>query len=363
MNILIDIGHPAHVHNYRNLAAELQQTGHRVIWTVKDIKVAQSLLKHYGFKFIVLPQKKDSLLGKILNQLQYDYILYRICKREKVDIAIGSSATVAHVSAVSRVKSIVFDDDDDNVQPLVARLVKPFVNTILSPNTIIDKRSSTVLYPGYHELSYLHPNRFNPDPKVLAEVGLTIGEPYFIMRFNVFKAHHDIGVNGLSLDQKLRLVEALKPYGKIFITTERDIEPELKQHQLSIAPEKIHSFMAYSTMFLGDSQTMTQEAAELGVPALKCNSFAGRLSVPNELEKKYGLIFSYLPEDFDSMLQKLNELLAMPNLKDEWQQRRQKMLNDKIDVTAFWMWFVDNYPDSFSIIKVKPDEIFNNFKS
>jgi uncharacterized protein len=358
MNILIDIGHPAHVHNYRNLAVELQQRGHRVIWTVKDIKVAQSLLRHYGFNFIVLPPKSDSLIGKIINQLHYDLILYRICKREKIDIAIGSSATVAHVSAVSKTKSIVFDDDDDSVQPLVAKLVKPFVNSVLSPSAINDKRSSTVKYSGYHELAYLHPNRFVPNLAVLSEVGIAMGEPYFIMRFNVFKAHHDIGVKGLSLNQKLRLVEVLKPHGKIFITTERDIEPELKQYQLAIAPENIHSFMAYSSMFLGDSQTMTQEAAELGVPALKCNSFAGRLSVPNELESKYGLIFSYLPEDFDSMLQKLNELLAMSNLKEEWQQRRQRMLNDKIDVTAFWVWFVENYPKSVGVMKENSDYQF-----
>lgn len=351
MNILIDIGHPAHVHNYRNLAIELQQRGHKIIWTVKDIKVAQSLLSYYGFNFLVLPPKSDSIIGKVINQLHYNLILYRICKREKVDLAIGTSATVAHVSAVSKTKSIVFDDDDDSVQPLFANFVKPFVTSVLSPNAINNKRSSGIQYSGYHELAYLHPNRFSPDPNVLSELGLAMGEPYFIMRFNVFMAHHDIGVKGLSLSQKLRLVDALKPYGKIFITTERDIEPELKPFQLSIAPEKIHSFIAYSAIFLGDSQTMTQEAAELGVPALKCNSFAGKLSVPNELEKKYGLIFSYLPEDFDSMLQKLNELLAMPNLKEEWQKRRQIMLNDKIDVTAFWTWFIENYPNSFEIVK------------
>ena len=46
---------------------------------------------------------------------------------------------------------------------------------------------------------------------------------------------------------------------------------------------------------------MTSEAAILGVPALKCNTFAGRLSVPNELEQKYGLCYAYQPCEFDRL--------------------------------------------------------------
>jgi len=38
---------------------------------------------------------------------------------------------------------------------------------------------------------------------------------------------------------------------------------------------------------------MTSEAAMLGTPSLKLNSFAGKLSVPNELEQKYQLCYSF----------------------------------------------------------------------
>jgi len=359
MNFLIDIGHPAHVHYYRNLANELLARGHKVIWTVKTLPVAQKLLDFYGFQYIVFPKKADSLIGKVIRQLQYDLKLLRICIKENIQIAIGTSVTIAHVSAISKVKSIVFDDDDDSVQPLVAKFVNPFVNTIVSPDVIKKDSKKTVQYCGYHELAYLHPNRFKPNPKVLEVAGLKQGEAFFIMRFNVFKAHHDIGVKGLSIEQKQKLIEILNPYGKIFITTERDIEPELSPYQLKIPPEQIHSLIAFSSLFIGDSQTMTQEAAVLGVPALKCNSFAGKLSVPNELENKFELMFSYLPDDFNKLLGKLNELLAKPNLKEEWEIRRQKMLNDKIDVTSFWVWFIENYPTSARVMRENPDYQYN----
>jgi predicted glycosyltransferase len=363
MNILIDIGHPAHVHYYRNLANELIDRGHKVVFTVKEMEVAKRLLTSYGFSYITLPSKKDGLWGKAIRQLQYNRMLWQICRREKIDIAIGTSVSVAHVSKISSVKSVVFDDDDDEVQPLVTKYVNPFADTLLSPEALKGKRKrkDTVYYPGYHELAYLHPKSFQPDTAVLKEAGIKEGETFFIMRFNVFKAHHDVGISGLSLQHKLQLIEELKPHGKIFITTEREIEPELREFQLKVSPEKIHSLMAHATLFLGDSQTMTSEAAVLGIPSLRCNSFAGRISYLEEQEHTYGLTYGFLPSDFEKMLAKLRELLATPNLREKWQEKRHKMLAEKMDVTAFWVWFIENYPGSVAEVKNNTD-LFQNFK-
>ena len=179
------------------------------------------------------------------------------------------------------------------------------------------------------------------------------------MRFNVFKAHHDVGIRGLNINQKLKLIELLEPYGRIFITTERDIEPELKKYQMPISPEKIHSLLYYATMLVGDSQTMTSEAAVLGTPAIRCNDFVGRISYLEEEEHKYGLTYGFKPEDFDKMIVKIIKLLKTQNLKQEWQKRRQKMLSDKIDPTSFMVWFVENYPESAKIMKENPDYQYN----
>lgn len=357
MNILIDIGHPAHVHYYRNLANELLKRGHSVFWSVKEIAVARQLLDYYGFSYTVLPKKSDGLLGKVWKQLLYDLILMRLCLINKIDIAVGTSVSIAHVSRLSKVKSIVFDDDDDDVQPLVTKYVNPYADALLSPDSLKGnrRRKDTIYYAGYHELAYLHPSRFKPDPTVLADAGLEEGEPFFIMRFNVFKAHHDVGVAGLSLAQKLQLIETLKPHGKIFITTEREIEPELADYQLKVSPYKIHSLMYYASIFLGDSQTMTSESAILGVPSLRCNSFAGRIAYLEEEEHRYGLTFAFTPDRFDDLLRKLESLLTMANLKSEWKRRQQKMLTDKIDVTAFWLWFVENYPESAREMRDHPE--------
>ena len=222
----------------------------------------------------------------------------------------------------------------------------PFTDLVVSPDSLRGsrKKKGTLFYPGYHELAYLHPNRFTPDPSVPAEAGLLPGERYFVLRFNAFKAHHDKGAEGLSLEQKLQLVRLLEGYGRVIITTEKEILQELAGYRLTVSPKNIHSLICYSTLFVGDSQTMASEAAVMGVPSLRCNSFAGRLSSLEEEEKKYGLTFAFTPQEFDRLIDRVKELLSLPGLKEEWQARRRGMLADKIDVTSFLVWLAEGYP-------------------
>ncbi|MFA7359816.1 MAG: DUF354 domain-containing protein [Candidatus Kapaibacterium sp.] len=344
MRILIDIGHPAHVHLFKYFYYEMKKNGNELLFTIKDnLNTAIALLKYYGIEYETIGLKADNLLSKGINQIKYNLKLRNIIKRRKVDIGIGTSISIAHVSKISEMKSIILDDDDDEVEPLFVKFAHPYCDVLLSPDALREKRKKkdTIYYRGYHELAYLHPNRFTPDSHVLREAGIEDGEKFYVMRFNVFKAHHDIGIKGITLENKLKLVEMLQKYGKVFITTEREIEPELKEYQFNLHPSKVHSFLYYAEIFIGDSQTMTSEAAVLGTPSLKCNSFAGKLSVPNDLETKYGLCYSYLPDDFEKMIEKIKELLTLKDLKQEWKKRREKMLNDKIDVTTFLLEFVD----------------------
>lgn len=353
MNILFEIGHPAHVFKYYNLINELKKSSHTVIVITKNIESITTLLERFNIEYLNFGEKSDIIARKIISQVKYDAKILKIVNKNNIDIIIGS-VSASHVSKLSKAKSIMFDDDDDEVEPLIAKYVHPFCDYLLSPDCLNHKRrkKNTIYYPGYHELAYLHPNRFKPDITILKDLGIKSDEVFFILRFNVFKAHHDVGINGLSLPQKIELVNLLKPFGKIFITTEREIEPELKKYKLSILPEKIHSLMYYATLFVGDSQTMTSEAAVLGVPAIRCNDFVGRISYLEEEESKYGLTFGFKPCDFDKMVLKIKELINQSDTKNRFQERRSNMLKEKIDVTSFMVWFVENFTDSFSLKNV-----------
>lgn len=345
MNILIDIGHPGHVHLLHGVAEEMNKRGHKVFYSVRDIPVAKRLMEHYGMTpWIDLGGKKDSLLGKAQTVLSQDMQLLRFVRRNHIDLGLSSGLVLSHVSRLTKMKSFMFDDDDDAAEPLVTKYGHPLSDIVFTPDCIHRRTKHAVYYAGTHELAYLHPNRFTPDPSVLQHAGLAEGERFFIMRFVALKGHHDVGQAGLSLEQKRALVDLLKAHGRVIITSERAVEPEFEPYRLPVPPEEIHSLMAYSSMFVGDSQTMTSEAAILGVPALKCNTFAGRLSVPNMLENKYSLCYAYLPELFEDMLSKIRSLLDMPSesLRAEWQAKRQQMLHEMIDPTEFFINHIEH---------------------
>lgn len=344
MNILIDIGHPGHVHLLHPLAEELKRRGHRVFYSVRDIPVAKRLMEHYGMTpWIDLGGKRDSLVGKAFTVLQQDCRILRFVQKNHIDIGLSSGLVLSQVSRLTKMRSFVFDDDDDEAEPLSVKYEHPLSDVVFTPDCIIRKTPRAIYYPGTHELAYLHPRRFMPDPTVLQHAGIRDGERFFIMRFVALKGHHDVGQQGLTRDQKQQLVDVLKPHGRVIITSERAIEPEFESYRLPVPPEEMHSLMAYSSMFVGDSQTMTSEAAVLGVPALKCNTFAGRLSVPNMLENKYRLCFAYTPNQFGDMLAHIRQLLACnpDELKAEWQVKRKRMLDDMIDPTEFFINYIE----------------------
>ncbi len=351
--ILVDINHPAHVHLFKGFIAGMKTLGYEVLVTAKNSTSIKELLQKNGIAYRTVGHKKDSMILKYLYELVHLLKVWYIVRTQRIEYGIGVSMVLPLVSKLTQMKSIALDDDDLTVTPLFGKFVS-YADIILNPSPLAyeDRGPNRICHNSFHELAYLHPNQFTPDPAVVKEAGLTLEEPFFILRFNAFKAHHDGEAMGISLAQKLRLIELLRPYGKIFITTEREPESALKEYQLPVSPDKIHSLMYYAAMFIGDSQTMISEAALLGTPSVKLNTFAGRLSIPNEIERRYNLCYSFHPLEFDEMLELINRLLKQPDTKAEWSRKKDKMLADKVDFTAYLIWFVSNYPESVNQLKI-----------
>ncbi len=353
MNILIDINHPAQLHYFRNLYCELSKR-HRLIVTTKNIPSVLALLDHYEIPYVNIGDKGIGIFDKVCRQIVFTERVRKIILNERIDIAIGVSSKAVHASLLNKCKSIFFLDDDLSVLSAVAPYTMPFINTGLSPDVLEFERTPRVLYyPGFQELAYLHPNRFTPNPDVPIKYGLRKDEKYFMLRFNAFTAHHDRKNCGLSLTQKRQLVAILSKHGRVFITTEAKLNPEFDVYRMPISSHEIHDFLYFSQMLVSDSQTMSSEAAVLGVPSFRCNTFVGKISYLEEEEKRYGLTYGYLPNQFAWMIDRIEHLLNKPNLKETWQIKRAKMLRDKIDVTAFWLWFIENYPASVRAVKEK----------
>jgi hypothetical protein len=210
-------------------------------------------------------------------------------------------------------------------------------------------------YAGYHELAYLHPNRFSPDKTVLNELGIKESERFVIIRFVSWNASHDIGHKGISYENKIKAIKEFGKYAKVFISSESKLPTELEQYRIRITPHRMHDAMAFASLVFGESATMVSEAVIMGTPGVYLDN-TGRFYT-KEQEVKYGMCFNYSEslKDQQKAIEKGIEILKSENLKEEWLDKRDKMLEDKIDVTAFLVWFIENYPNSAKIMKENPD--------
>jgi predicted glycosyltransferase len=147
----------------------------------------------------------------------------------------------------------------------------------------------------------------------------------------------------------------------VYISSEKAMDDSLQKYQLKIDHRDIHHLMAFASLLVSDSQSMSVEAAMLGTPSLRYSDFSGRISVLEELEQQYHLTFGIPTDSGERLIAKAQEILSMENPKVTFQARRKRMLEDKIDVTAFITWFVEEYPKSHDIMQRTPD-YQNRFK-
>ena len=166
---------------------------------------------------------------------------------------------------------------------------------------------------------------------------------------------HDIDKNGINDVILKRLVYILKSRGRVLITSERPLPKELEKHKIELRKRDISHYIYFADLFIGDSTTMGSEAAVLGTPSIEYDNYFGEIYQMQEIQQKYGLNFCVKTSEPEALYEKVREFLNTPNLKDEFRKRSRKLIANKIDVSAFLIWFMENYPRSFSIIKDQPD--------
>lgn len=345
MKLLIDIGHPAHVHLFKCFAQAMQLKGHDILFTCRDKEFEIQLLNHYGFLYISFGKKFRSTFGKIVGMLKFDFQSIKASLKFKPDIFLSHGSIIASHTAFLLNKPHITFEDTFNFEQI--KLYEPFTDVILTSDYDHPLKSKKVIkYPGYNELAYLHPNRFKPDKFVLDELGIKENEPYVIIRFVSWQASHDVGHKGISFEHKIKAVKAFSEYARVFISSESPLPVELQPFRFSLPPHRMHDAIAFSSLVFGESSTMSEEAAMLGVPSVYL--FTNSTFYTQHLEKDYGLMFNFSESESDQQMaiDKGVGLLQQVNLREEWQKSRAKMLADKIDVTAFMLWLVENYPHS-----------------
>jgi uncharacterized protein len=339
MRLLFDVNHPVQVHLLRPVLQHFAARGDECRVVARDKDVTLDLLRRYGIEAETLTTVGRGRFGSVRELLVREWRLLRLARRFRPALIVGTSVHAARVARLCGARSVVINDDDAAAVPLFAWLAYPLATRIVTPACLSHESHGPqrVTYAANQQLFYLHPKRFTPDPAVRAELGLAPHETYGLVRLSALTAHHDRGVRGVSEALVDEVRRGLPPSMRLFISSEKPLSPALAELRLPLAAERMHHVLAAAEFCVGDSQSVTAEAAVLGTPALRLNDFVGRISYLRELERRE-LAFGFKPGQEAELLACLGSLLADPDRRVLFARRREKLLAEAIDPVP---WFVE----------------------
>ncbi len=341
MTLLVYLGHPAHFHLFKETIKNLQAKNVKVVILIKSKDVLEKLLIDSKLDYVNISaaNNKGNAYKNFAKRL---FNLAKIIRTHKPKLLVGSAAELTILGKVFNIPSYIFFEDDFEVVKKFAKIAGPLATKLICPDCCSawkwnDKK---IGYKSYHELAYLHPNHFIPDAKKVRSI-FNLNEKNFILRFAQLTAYHDVGKSGITTTIAQQLIDMLSTHGNVFITSERELEPQFEKYRIQISPLDIHHALYFADMYIGDSQTMTAEAAVLGTPAIRFNDFVGELSYLEELEHTFHLTNGIKTNHPEKLLSKVDELLHVLDLKEEWQSRRHKMLHERIDFADFMTQLIE----------------------
>lgn len=375
MNILFVSGHPAQVHNFRNVRAELIKHGHNVFWLTTPKDIATNLLDTYGIPYQRLHKPSKGLVSKACTLLRNVLWEIRYLRRNKIDVAITRTCPYTTIAAkLCGVKHIITGDTEHAAHKL--KWFSDRVDTVVLPDCFwFELRKDELRFPGNTELYYTHPKRFTPQP-VWDLLGIEPDTRFAIVRFVKWDAWHDTQlVGGFTLEQKRTLIQRLQQHMRVFISSESELPADLEPYRIHIPIEQMHHVQAAAALFVGESATMASESVCLGTPAIYIDQ-VGRGYTDEEARE--GLLWMFRPVKDRSALQeseptwisggveecidKAEELASASFDREAYASRHQSWLSTKIDCTAFLTYFIEHYPQSVSATRHADEAFWSRFK-
>ncbi len=308
---------------------QMESRGHKIFLAVKERENTTRLLDLYGRDYAIFGKTYPNRPAKAWGILANDLRLLMKVHGFKPDLTMSIAGLYSvHAGAIMGVPSIDFMDTEG--AGLTNMVTFPFANVIATPDCYRGKvpKDRHRPYPGYHELAYLHPKRYTPDPSILEDLELKKRD-YIVIRFSSLDASHQEKEGVMTAEEKVQLVHELNQVGEVLVDSEYPLPEPLKPYGLHIEEHRYHDLLAHAGLYVGEGATAASEAGVLGVPWIYISG-NGRCYL-EEQEKEYGLgrkVDSY-PRALTSAKEMYGKDLA---------DNRKRLLKDKIDVTS---WMID----------------------
>jgi len=357
MKILIDIGHPAHVHYFKNFIFKTIESGHKIKIVARDKEVTLDLLKFYNLNFENRGRGGNSFFHKFI------YFPIAIIKFFTYSIKFKPDYFLSFASPYLPIVSWFFNKplitiDDTEHDNLTHTIYKPFSSLILTPAYFQKNLGKKhIKINTIFELGSLHPDVFVPKKSSLKNTN-SKNKKYALLRFVEWNATHDLNEKGFSLELKEKIVRKLSKNLEVYISSEGILPKSLDKFRLKISPEEIHDKLFGAEIFIGDSGTMTVEAALLGTPAIMFSSTAKKLGNFISLRDEFSLLM--LCDEEKELLSLIKKLIENKDSKRIWNERSKKFMNTKINFTEFLLWLFNDFDKNLNILfKKKNVDNFN----
>ncbi len=334
MRILFDIGHPAHVHLFRNAQKILIEDGHQVFSIAREKEITRQLLDLYKIDYSLGTRQRKGLKA-IFELLPWFLKVNKLIRKNLINVtaSIGSPAS-AWASRINGIPHLAFNDTETAPEQRI--LYAPFSDKIFTPRCLFgDFGKKQERYEGIHDLAYLRPEHFKPDPLIKKKLGVKKEEVYAILRLVSWNATHDV-VSQSKTSQAIsfELFQLLQDRYKVLVSAEGELPLELEKFRLNIPFHQIHDAMAFAEVIVSDGATMATEAAVLGRPSIytSISRYINQLGCIKYLSKDYKLLDTITLEDYQT--EQVIHLLDNLRMKER-QAERIRLLNATIDVSQF----------------------------
>ena len=307
--------------------------GHDVHILAREYGCTVDLLEWHDLPYSVYG-RCDTTKGSLFRQLPRHYAsLVPATLRYDPDLIFGMGGYAAPAGLISRTPVVLLLDSEPTT--LDHAISKPLAEAILTPAAFRkDLGPKHYVFEGFKESAYLHPDVFESSPTIRSELGVGPEEPFAILRFNAFGSHHDVGAGGFSPSQRRELVARLAEDVTVFVSDEGGemAIDRLPAERFDVHPAALHHALAEADLLVADTQTIVTEAALLGTPVIRSNSFVGEDDMGNFLElERHGLVRNL--DSFEAVLSTATELLADGTTAQRWRRRRDEFVAGMVNLT------------------------------
>ncbi len=332
MKIFIDIGHPAHVHYFRNFIKIMKAKGHSFFITARSKEVTHELLNYYNIPFLSRGSGRRGFIGKAFYVLEADFMLYKAAKKYNPDLFLSfGSAYAAHVSKLFKKVHIAFDDTDHAKYEHL--LYVPFTDYIYTPK-FYNKNfgNKHKRFNGLMELCYLHPNYCNLTRDISSR-------KYILFRLINWDASHDFGYGPESRNDLINFILELSKKYEIIISSEGALPDKLVKFKYSGKSFEFHEYLSKSLLCISEGGTVANESALLGIPNIIINPISKTVGVHQYLNK---LELQYYFDSFILAKEKIISFIEnIESTNETFITRSIKFINESVDITTLLVEIVN----------------------